>query len=154
MKKIIWMMLIAISMFAINVRAAELDVHHAWVRLPPPVSDTAAVYVQFRNPGTRDVRIVGVSADVSGSAMMHAMAGGTMKALPSLTVPTGGKVDFAPGDMHIMLMGLKKPLSVGDKVHIELRYADGSRQHFEAVVRDARQDTGRGMGNMGGMQGM
>ena len=90
MRKIMWMLMLAISLFAVDAHAAGLDVHHAWVRLPPPVSDTAAVYVQLHNPAAQDVRIVGVSADVAASAMMHSMAGGAMKALPALTVPAGG----------------------------------------------------------------
>jgi hypothetical protein len=152
MRKTMWMTMLALCLFAIDAHAAGLDVHHAWVRLPPPVSDTAAAYMQFHNPAARDVRIVGVSADVAMSAMMHSMADGTMKALPTLTVPAGGRVAFAPGGMHIMLMGLKHPLSAGETVHIELRYADGSRQRMTAVVRDARPDAG--MGHMGGMPGM
>ena len=154
MRKIMWMLMLAISLFAVDAHAAGLDVHHAWVRLPPPVSDTAAVYVQLHNPAAQDVRIVGVSADVAASAMMHSMAGGAMKALPALTVPAGGQGGFAPGGMHIMLMGLKHPLSAGEKVHVELRYADGSRQRMAAVVRDVRPDAGGGMGHMGNMPGM
>ncbi len=154
MRKTMWMMMLALCLFAIDAHAAGLDVHHAWVRLPPPVSDTAAVYAQLHNPAARDVRIVGVSADAAASAMMHSMAGGTMKTLPTLTVPAGGLVNFAPGGMHIMLMGLKHPLSAGEIVHIELRFADGSHQRMAAMVRDARPDAGGGMGHMGSMPGM
>jgi len=153
MPKALWMMMLALPLFATAADAAELEIHQAWVRLPPPVSDTAAVYVQLRNPSAQDARIVGVAADLAASAMMHTMAGGTMKALPTLTVPAGGTVDFAPGGMHIMLMGLKHPLSVGETAHVELRYADGTRQRFTARVRDARRDAG-GMGHMEDMPGM
>jgi periplasmic copper chaperone A len=153
MKNMLWMMMLTMLLGATGARAAELQVEQAWVRLPPPVSDTAAVYAMFRNPGKHDVRIVGVSADVAASAMLHTMAGGSMRALKALKVPAGGEVRLAPGGMHIMLMGLKHPLTAGEKVRIDLEYADGSHQQLQAGVRDARRDAG-GMGHMGGMNGM
>lgn len=153
MRKTPWMMILALLLFAAQARAAGLDVEGAWVRLPPPVSDTAAVYATFANHGAQGVRITGVSADVADSAMLHTMAGGRMQMLKSLDVPAGGTVKLAPGGMHIMLMELKHPLSAGEKVHIWLEYADGARQKIEAVVRDARGDAG-GMEHMGGMHDM
>ncbi|HXH64063.1 MAG TPA: copper chaperone PCu(A)C [Mariprofundaceae bacterium] len=153
MKKTVWMTMLAISLLATGAQAAELHVQGAWVRLPPPVSDTAAAYALFGNPGKQDVRITGVSADVAASAMLHSMAGGRMETLKHADVPAGGRVRFAPGGMHIMLMGLKHPLTAGDTIRIDLRYADGSHQGFDAVVRDARSDAG-GMEHMGDMHDM
>lgn len=151
MKKTLWMMMLTMLLGASGAQGAELQVEQAWVRLPPPVSDTAAAYALFRNPGKHDVRIVGVSADVAVSAMLHTMAGGRMRALKALEVPAGGEVRLAPGGMHIMLMGLKHPLAAGEQVHIDLEYTDGSHQQLQAEVRDARGDAG-GMGHMGGME--
>lgn len=160
MKRILWMtmaMMMAMLMPSFAAEAAGLEVQGAWVRLPPPVSDTAAVYAVFRNPGAKDVRITGVSvnkaAGVAASAMLHTMAGGRMHMLKSLDVPAGGEVRLAPGGMHIMLMGLKHALTAGEKVRLELIYADGTHQPIEAVVRDARGDAG-GMGGMDHMDGM
>jgi copper(I)-binding protein len=58
-----------------------------------------------------------------------------------LELPAGREVQLKPGGYHVMLMDLKRPLKVGEKVQIELRLEtkDGRRitQPVEVEVRSA-----------------
>ena len=45
-----------------------------------------------------------------------------MRELPALELPSGKAVKLAPGGMHLMLIDLKAPLKVGDKVPLKLRF--------------------------------
>ena len=40
-------------------------------------------------------------------------------------LPSGSSVTLAPGGLHIMLMGLSKPLKEGDMFELSLELADG-----------------------------
>ena len=41
--------------------------------------------------------------------------------MPALELPAGKAVELKPGGYHVMLMDLKRPLAVGEKVRLELR---------------------------------
>lgn len=144
MKKMLWVVLMLLPFSA---TAAELQVKDGWVRLVPPVADTTAAYVTLVNPGDVKVTIIGVSSDVAGMAMLHTMTmqNGRMEMseLKRLDIPAHGEVALAPGGNHIMLMGLKHPLSAGESVELTLRYGDGTVQKLALQVVDAR---GHGMG--------
>ena len=60
-----------------------------------------------------------------------------MRAVPALVIPAGGHVDLAPGDgYHLMLIGLKRPLKVGDRVPLTLTFANAGHVDVEMPVRE------------------
>jgi periplasmic copper chaperone A len=66
-----------------------------------------------------------------------------MHPVDGLALPAGKAVDLKPGGYHVMLMGLSKPVSAGDKVPIVLTVEDrkGKRSNVEvkAEVRPLGQ---------------
>ena len=122
---------------------AELQVQDAWLRLPPPGAQVAAVYARLHNPGQTAVRIVGVRTDIAARAMLHVMRmeGGKMymEAHREWVLAAGASLTLAPGGRHIMLMGLRKALAPGQRVQIQLELGDGRLVTFDALVRDARK---------------
>lgn len=142
MKRILSSLLLILgSLSAAN--ASELVAENAWVRMPPPVSSTAAAYTTLYNHDEHGVTIIGVESDVAGMTMLHGMLmeGGKMKMfdLGEVSIPAHGSLNLAPGGSHIMLMDLHQPLHAGDMVHITLTYNDHSTQTFAMMVKDARQ---------------
>jgi hypothetical protein len=45
-----------------------------------------------------------------------------MREIGSLELPAGKTVTLAPGGLHLMLMDLKSPLKVGEKIPVKLRF--------------------------------
>ncbi len=138
-----WFCVMAICLFPSWLWAGDLQVEQAWVRLPPPVADSAAVYARIANHGADTVRIEGVRASgTARMAMIHEMEMRNgrmhMRAVDVLRIEPGGVVRLQPGGMHIMLMHLDHPLQTGDVVEIELSLGDGSVRRFSAEVRDTR----------------
>ena len=77
----------------------------------------------------------------------------SMKAVPSVDIPAGGKVTFAPGGLHLMVMGLKAPIKAGDSVEMVLTFdrAGVVKTPFEAADRPApkpKSDSMPGMDHM------
>jgi len=129
----------AILLFS-GLARAEVSVEHAWVRMPPPVADTAAAYMTLRNGGDRDVVIAGISSDASETAGIHSMrkqgAMIRMSAANGMTIPAHGSVKLEPGGMHLMLIGLKRVLKPGHEVILVLRFVNAPMLRIVAPVRD------------------
>ncbi|GMQ99203.1 MAG: hypothetical protein BMS9Abin18_0019 [Zetaproteobacteria bacterium] len=140
MKRSIALFLVCTAMaWYINPAYAGVSVEHAWVRIPPPVADTAAAYMTLRNGGDRDVVIVRVSSDVSKTSGIHLMrkqgAVMRMSVVNNITVPAHGFVELEPGGMHLMLTGLKRVLKQGQRVNLALHFTNGKTVEIVAPVR-------------------
>lgn len=111
-----------------------------WLRATPPGVTAAAAYARFDNPGDSARRIVGVETAVAAQAGFHSMQheGGMMqmREMADLTVPAHGSALLAPGANHLMLMGLKRPLAVGETAAIVFVLDDGTRLSADFPVRD------------------
>jgi copper(I)-binding protein len=57
-----------------------------------------------------------------------------MRRLDALDLPAGHVVRLEPGGAHLMLMGLKQPLTVGQRVRLSFTVEDAAgRRSVEAV---------------------
>ncbi len=103
--------------------AGELRVSQAWVR--QAVKGQSGTGGFMRLISAKGGTLLGFSTPVA-QAELHEMAmdGDVMRMRPvsTLPLPAGVPVDLKPGSYHLMLMNLKKPLSVGDKVPLTLKF--------------------------------
>ena len=123
---------------------AELQVKNGYVRgLPPGTSNTAA-YMTLRNGGDEAVELVGASAAVAGSVMLHTTVNHDgmlhMQHLHSLAIPAGGEVVLASGGIHLMLMQLESMPRAGETVAITLEFSDGATQDIALPVRSVLEE--------------
>ncbi len=102
-------------------------------------SKTGAVYLSIMNMGKDSDQLIGISTPAAESAMLHKSKdeNGVMKMemLDQLEIPAGTTIDILPGHMHIMLMGLKSQLKIGDHVPVELAFKTSGKISVDAVVR-------------------
>lgn len=104
-------------------------------------SGMTAVFGTVVNDSDAPVAIVGGSSPAANAVQVHTMAkqpDGSMKMTQKkggLTVPAGGSSALAPGGDHIMLLGLKAPLTNGEDVSIVMVTADGARLEWTVPVR-------------------
>lgn len=122
----------------VTAQASPLIVQNAWLRKAPG-SDTAAVYLLLRNPGTQPIIVIGVKTPAAGNAMIHesSTVGGQsrMRMHDKLVIAPGQTVAFEPGGLHVMLSGLRKPLTIGQTVPMILLLANGGTVQVVAAVR-------------------
>lgn len=125
--------------FQSAARAADfaVAVRDAWVRAPVAGQTDAGVFLRIVS---RDnAALVGAASPVAAMAKIHAMhmANGemTMRAISRLPLPAGVEVSLEHR-YHLMLMGLKKPLHVGDTVPLTLLVVDesGTRHRIPVVA--------------------
>lgn len=121
---------------------AEIIVEGAWVRMPPPVADTAAGYLTLKNRGDHKVMVTSVECDVAATPEFHSMKVHDgmvhMQKMEEVAVPAGGSLEFAPGGDHLMLKELTRELRAGDHVMLKISTSDGESIAIHAEVRDMR----------------
>lgn len=123
MKRWVVAAMIATSVGAHAQRSPDVDVKAAWVR--PTVAGQTGTGAFMQLMSRDGARLLGASSDVAGVVEIHEMAmeGNVMRMRPirTLDLPPGGTVELKPGGHHMMLMDLKRPLAVGEKIKVELR---------------------------------
>ena len=84
-----------------------------------------AGYLKLANKGPVD-RLVSATSPAAGSVEIHSMSmeGDVMKMrqIDAIELATGQTVELKPGGYHLMLMGLKAPLKVGEKFPLTLKF--------------------------------
>jgi hypothetical protein len=119
--------------------ACGLKIERAWVRAAPPGAAMLAGYATVKNDCAKPIAIVGVESLDFAEAMIHrtVIENGVSRMLHAarLEVPAKGKLQFAPGGMHLMLMRPNRSLPPGSTARIRLVLADGRRAFTEYEVR-------------------
>lgn len=117
---------------------AEVIVTDATVRLLPPGVPNTAAYFSIQNSSDTTQILIGASADFATKAEIHnhIMVNDMMRMeqQSEVVIKSGQTVQFAPGGLHIMLFGLKQPLSEGESVAISLQTKDGESIIISAKV--------------------
>ena len=117
---------LALGSAAALAQGAAVKVDGAWARATVQGQKGSGAFMSLT--ASEATRLVGVSSPVAGVAEVHEMKmeGDVMKmrALPSLELPAGKKVEFKPGGYHVMLMDLKAPLAKDSTVPLTLLFKD------------------------------
>lgn len=126
--------------------ADSVHVADAWVRAMPPGSPNTGAFMSLHNAGASATAVVAATSDVAEKVELHThvMEGGVAQMRPVERFELGADAmhELKPGGDHIMLIGLKGDLAVGQDVAVTLRFADGSEQLVTAPVQDMPTATG------------
>jgi copper(I)-binding protein len=95
-------------------------------RATVPGAKTGIVFFTISNAGSTTDRLLRVSTPVAASVALHQMAvdEGMMKmrAVPSIELRPGARLELQPGGYHLMLLDLKQPLKAGEKFPMTLTF--------------------------------
>lgn len=131
--------------------AEQVMASHGWIRLMPGALPSGG-YVVLENHGDRAVALRSASSPAYADVMLHKSSTetgmGRMETVDMLSIPAHGKAALSPGGYHLMLMKATGAVKVGDKVRIDLRFADGSTLATDFEAKPANTVDG---GEMPGM---
>ena len=135
--------------------STSIAVEQPWARATPSGAKTGAVYMTIDNKSDTADRLTGVSSAVADKLQIHEMKleNGVMQMREisgGLPIPADGSVVLKPGSYHVMLIGLKKPLTAGETFPLTLTFEKAGNISVTVPVQamGAMQDKG----GMGGMQ--
>jgi copper(I)-binding protein len=128
-----------------GVLYAKIVVTDATVRLLPPGVTNTAAYFSVQNSSDTSQILVGASADFATKAEIHnhILVDDMMRMQQQseVVIQPGESVHFSPGGLHIMLFGLKQPLSEGQSVSISLQTKAGESIIITANVARPKLST-------------
>ena len=132
-------------------KPSPIQVRDAWVRWLP-AGLPAGGYMVIENNADHPIELLGARCDAYAHVMLHRTVrkGDTMDmvGVKHVSIPAHGKVEFRPGDYHIMLMQPKQDVKPGDKLPITLEFTGGAALRVEFEVR---KSDATGAGSMEGM---
>ncbi len=118
----------------------SIELSKAWAR-PTRGDAPGAVYVTIENRGAADDRLAGAFTDHAAMAMVHQneVVNGVarMRMAGEINVSAGDRIDMVPGGTHIMLEGLRAPLSTGDRFDLVLRFRKSGEKTVKVIVAKA-----------------
>ncbi len=119
----------------------ELTIDDAWIPAAPPHVPALAGYMTIDNGTERTQTLVGATSTVFERIEIHRTVyekdSGLARMIPQEQVPIAPKESllFEPGGYHLMLIHPKAPLQEGERISLNLIFADDSRFELEFQVR-------------------
>ncbi|MBN1453306.1 MAG: copper chaperone PCu(A)C [Anaerolineales bacterium] len=116
--------------------SGKFQVTEVWAR-PGLAGGNGAVFFKIENPGAADL-LLSASSDVADAVELHKtiMQDGAMQMVHQMNVPIPtGETVFKPGDLHVMLIGLKNDLKAGDTFSVTLTFQTAGERTLAVVVK-------------------
>jgi periplasmic copper chaperone A len=148
-----------------TLKLGSIEVAAPWARATPKGAAVGGAFMTITNKGSEPDRLIGGSTPAAAKLEVHEMTtdNGVMNMRPvsgGLEIKPGETVVLKPGSLHLMLFGLKQPLTQGEKVKATLEFAKAGKLELEYPIESigaqgpsAASMPGMDHGNMGNMGG-
>lgn len=119
--------------------ASDVSVMHPHIRAVPHGHPNSAAFMVLKNSSSENRALVKASSKISKAVELHTHVkeGGMMRMrqVEKISIKANSKTILKPGGLHVMFIGLKQSLKVGDKIDLELEFDDGSSIKLKAPVK-------------------
>jgi periplasmic copper chaperone A len=125
-----------------DYKIGAIQIDHPYSRPVPNIRTPGIAYMTIANKGETSDRLVGASSPAVGKIELHANLrdGDVMRMRPvdAIDLAAAGVLRLQPGGRwHLMLIDLAKPLQVGDKFPLTLKFRDAGEVQVEIEVQRA-----------------
>ncbi len=121
--------------------AGDVVVTGGWFRTLP-ASVPSGGYFTLHNGSNKTITLTGASSPACGMLMLHKTEdkGGTMDMMdmPSIPVPAGTDLKFAPGGYHLMCTDATAAMKPGKTVPVTLELEGGAKIQATFAVKNAK----------------
>jgi copper(I)-binding protein len=113
----------------------------AWTRPSPATADEAAIYVTIENRDAPDDRLIGAESERCVVVTPHLtelddddVARMSEAGTDQLGLGAGETVEMSPNGLHLMCLGMSRPLDDGERIPLTLRFAEHAPVTVEVQV--------------------
>lgn len=132
-------LLTASSLAIAEPASQEIEVSGAFVRAVPSFQRNSAMFMSLHNRGAADHTLIAAHSSAAQHVELHThtQVDGMMRMrqIKAIAVAAGATTELKPGGLHVMLIGLTRPLEQGDEIEMELEFDDSSRHQLRVPVR-------------------
>lgn len=119
--------------------AGAIQTEEPWARESPPMVKNGAAYMTLVNTGAETDRLLSAAGDVAETIELHThlLENNVMKMrkVDAIEVAPGEPTALKPGGLHVMLIGLKKPLVAGQTFPLMLKFEKAGEVPVQVMVR-------------------
>lgn len=112
---------------------------NVWIAEAPPVSEVLAAYMDIKNTGKNDRKLVSAKSDDFASIEFHRRVDkngmASMQHQQYLVIPAGDTLMLKPGGYHMMLFKPARKLRAGDESTFHFQIGDNNLVAVTAVVK-------------------
>jgi periplasmic copper chaperone A len=123
-----------------EIRAGDLVIAEPWSRAAIQGGQGAG-YLRITNRGAAPDRLLSASSPAAGRLELHTHVRDgevmRMREVPAIDIPPGQTVTLQPGGLHLMLVGLSRPLRQGETVPVTLRFERAGTVEVPLAVQAA-----------------
>lgn len=128
--------------FAGGYKAGDLTIDQLWARPSIGSIPNSAAYMTIANAGVGAEVLEAAATPAAATAEFHTHErdGDVMKMRRvegGVTIAPKGSTEFKPGGLHVMLIGLTRPLKEGDTFPLTLRFKQAGDVIVEVTVAKA-----------------
>ena len=132
-------MVLPVSALAHEYSSRSFTVYHPWATATPPGVTTAAAYMKIINKSKRSLRLIAITTPVADKVEVHSMTmdKGIMRMRPvalPLSIKPKGTLELNHEGLHLMLIGLKRPLVEEEMVSARLLFSGGVVMDIDLYV--------------------
>ncbi|RJP48209.1 MAG: copper chaperone PCu(A)C [Anaerolineaceae bacterium] len=143
-RTLIFVLMSVILLSACAPAAKDVEASDVWARTGM-AGGNSAVYMVLVNGTDMHQELLFATSDVAEAVELHESRmgdSGEMQMIPQASIPlaAGAKVEFKPGGLHVMLIGLKQELKVGDEFEVTLHFKDHADITLKVIVKEAMMD--------------
>lgn len=125
-----------------DFKLGEIRIEHPFARATVAQQTSGGAYVGLENTGKVNDKLIKAESDIAKSVQLHTMemVGSIMKMreVDHIDLNAGSKISMKPGDgYHIMLMGLNRPLNIGDQFPLTLSFEKAGKIQVTVNVEAA-----------------
>lgn len=122
-------------------KAADgITVENPFARAVPPGQPNSASFMTLVNSSDVDHSVKSAASPVAATVELHTHTNNNgvmeMRQVEQIDIPAKGRVELKPGGLHIMLIGLKQDMKVGENAPITLTFEDGSTTMTNAPIQE------------------
>ena len=154
MRLVLALCLIALTPGVMGDAASGVNVLEPYARSAVQVQRNSAVFMRLQNSSKQKAVVVAASSPVAENVELHTHINDRgvmrMRRIPEIVVPPMQATELKPGGLHIMLLGLRQDLVIGQSIPVTLVFSDSSQQSLLAPVRKVVRP--KGMSQHGQMQ--
>jgi len=138
MKRMLAILVLGLVLSACERSKPDVKVEKSWARQSLKGVSNGVIFMEIINQGHGDDVLVKAESPVSRVVELHTHIheNGIMRMRPvqDITVKAQDKVVLKPGGLHVMLIGLKKPLQAGESVPLTLHFKESGMQTIDVPV--------------------
>jgi copper(I)-binding protein len=125
--------------FAYSAFASSINISNQWLRANKASSFNTAAYMDITNNSNTDDALIAVKTTLSDTTEIHDMhqTNGIshMVKVEKIDIPAHTTIHLMPGSLHIMLKGIRNPLTAGQEAELTLVFTKAGEIKIKLPVK-------------------